>query len=233
MHPYRLELNHYEKFRKRSWFASGSKGIPAEFPNGKYLYKLMPAIKLANYARGWFATPSRTPDPSYLIRLLIHDYTIKKDWLQYSAYASGYFSSPRNITFWTSLEFDPNDIMTGANKIGLVNNWIVEQMVILRVPVNELKKRHHVFVPTVLDAFDVEVFHPTEDFANPTSGVTIHLHCTDPLTCGVDEYVIEPIPVEPIEFIPLLLDTNDIENKGVRSDTLLWLLLLTYYNNLL
>lgn len=230
-HPYQLTADQMGEFKKERWFAGSSSGLAAIISNGKYLYRLAPVIKLATYASEWFATPSIKLDAWRFIRKLQADLELKRDWLEYSAYAKGTFASPRNISFWTTFEFGAKDIVKGANNVGLPSNWIIRQMVILRLDISKLSRGNRVFVPTVLDAFNSEIFHPTKDIESPPSGSAIHLN-SGFLSQGADEFVLGPLPVELVDLWPVVLEETEIELQGVRSDSSLWKLLHSYYSNL-
>jgi hypothetical protein len=128
------------------------------------------------------------------------------------------------------MEIDFTDLIAAANRVGFPNDWIIKQMVVLRIPSDDPQVQAQ--IPTSLDAFDSEVFHPTNEVVNPHFGVTIELSRHGPLQIGVEEYVLGPLPIDSIQFVPVLVDDSEIENKGVPSNSSLWILLKAYYESL-
>jgi hypothetical protein len=237
-HPYRLIRNRvidqFQPLMANTEFASGGTG-PSASTTVDFIYHLTSVRKLVKFTQ-WSFFPSGFPTPKNaawrLFEYLIADYHSTSNWLPLRDYASGEYGGFRNFTWWSNLELDPNDIVCRAHKLGLPNKWIPVYAVILRCPAIhiELDNLHH--IPTVVDGFPSEIFRPMDfRMSSLTSGQTIDLETNGQLADGVEEFALSPVPVNPIEFKPVLINRHARHHKVVRNARL-WQLLEMFYNSL-
>jgi len=153
------------------------------------------------------------------------------EWVPLSRFARGkYKCNPRHFSWWTSFPLY-QDVIDGAHRIGMTNDWVAEECVVLRCPVEYVKANNLAYVPSVIDAFMQMIFHPTKDDVSPPYGITIDLSFyPHTLVPGIDEVVLCEVPVEQIEVLPIYADTKYREGKReVNSDLPHFSSLLEYY----
>jgi hypothetical protein len=228
LHPYSFNNKLKNRFFEEGWYFNGSKGFKATI-NEDYAYRISNISKITNAVSEWYGSLLTSKDPAKLFDVFNKDISKRKKWISLSNYANGIYSGPRNFTFWTNIEVNSENILDVTRLIGYPSNWLSNYILIMRIKFDYFKDIK-IAVPTVLDSFDSEIFHPTEDKLNPNRGKTICLRKGEELTIGVDEYVIGKIPVEHIEISPVFISDRDIERKCIESNDNLWGALESYYN---
>ena len=237
-HPYRLIRNRvidqFKPLMANPKFANGGTG-PSASTTVEFIYHLTSVRKLVKFTE-WSFFPSGFPTPKNaawrVFEYLVADHTKTSDWLPLRNYATGEYGGFRNFTWWTTLELDPSDIVCKAHTLGLPNKWIPTYAVILRCPVIHIEPKNLHHVPTVVDGFPSEIFRPMDfRISPPTSGRTIDLDTNGPLTDGVEEFALSPVPVSPIEFKPVLINRYARRHRVVRNARL-WQLLESFYLSL-
>jgi hypothetical protein len=237
-HPYRLIRNNvidqFKPLMANPEFATGGTG-PSASTSANFIYHLTSVGKLVKNTK-WSFFPSGFPNkktPDWRVfEYLVSEYKKTSQWLLLQNYAKGKYGGFRNFTWWTSFELDPTDIVCKAHKLGLPNRWIQNYGIILRCRVthSRIDNLHH--VPTVVDGFPSEIFRPMDFRVLPlTSGRTIDLETKGKLIDGVEEFTLSPVPVEPIEFKPVLINAPVRGHRVVRNARL-WQLLEMFYNSL-
>ncbi|HUQ32270.1 MAG TPA: hypothetical protein VM095_09120 [Pyrinomonadaceae bacterium] len=218
-HPYKLRPREMWKLMKNGWFRMGAQGAPATLPAGGYVYRLCPIAKLTAYSPGWFSnTPRQVDQPPLIYRLwkkkveeLEKNAGGQRVWLRLSRYARGTFQSPRQFSFWTGYDLDPHNphkLLADAHDLGLPNDWLDEYSVILKCETASFQGASPARIPTTLDGFDSQIFHPRREIAVPPSGVTIKLSLTIPLNKGYDEFAFGPIDTAAIHLYPVHIPQN-------------------------
>lgn len=216
-------------------YVQGSGGLPATLPEDGYLYRLTSLVRLTQDAEWIFFRPGFEDVETIRLRPEpLADELARRSrggWLRLRTFATGEMAGPRRFTWWTSAILDPREIIAGMHRLGVPNNWLVRSSVLLRCPVSAVAAGRAARVPTVLDAFESPIFHPTADAGNPASGVTIDL-TQAALRAGEDEYVLEPLAVDEIEIWPLAVTDAMKDLRDVRLGTDLYNRLVTYYRDL-
>jgi hypothetical protein len=139
------------------------------------------------------------------------------------------------MSWCTGLELppaDPEQIVQRLSQCGIPNSWITQYSVVMRCQPAKLKSGDFLRVPTVIDAFDLEIFHPTADSRKPGAGVAIHLQRSGTLQEGAKEFILQPLVVEEIEVCPVEITDRVKTAIGVPLDTVLRGSLLDYYTSL-
>jgi hypothetical protein len=219
--------------KKNPAFGVGGEGKQVEPPSQEYLYRL---TSIYTVKKMWKDPVKRVLPDGEIFAEVETDYNRRGTWLPLRDYAEGALKNDRWFTWWTNLALRPEDLLRGAHQIGLPSTWVAEEALLLRCPTTFFSREYLLHVPTVLDAFESEVFHPTESSKNPMCGHTICLNQTSPLALAdeVNEYVAEPVDVEYIEFIPVLVTSAMREQPHVvRLNSDLRRLLEDYYRTLL
>lgn len=231
-HPYKLERADREGLMSRPSYSSGSRGLDAKNFGKKYIYRISSVGKLYRNVTRW---KSKRKHDRYkmkeLFDLLMQIYNYKKKWLFLGDFAEGFHSNPRNFTFWTTFDLTKNFVKS-PSKLGLVYKSISPWPIILRCPTDNVKKRTKTFVPTVIDAFDSPIFHPTKDIEKPELGITINIGNKNRLSEGTAELVLGSINVDYISFKPIQISSKERINNFIKLDSSLLALLEDYYNNL-
>jgi len=199
-HPYALKLDQKKLLEDgEAAFKTGGNGMNAVIPGAGYLYRISNIYDLiynADVARA----PSERMDPSLVWERLLN--TSEGRWLKFDAPGDRRYFGFSSISWWTD-EFVKEDVVLSALKAGLFTNWLGQYSALMRCSASTLNTNYLSYVPTVIDAFCQLVFHPTEEIKNPTAGITIDLSQTGPLVTGVREYVLKPIELRNLEFLPV------------------------------
>lgn len=203
-------------------FAAGGTGLKAHY-SGQFLYRISGIRKLVNFTQWRSPHPYYTDDDIWLRLKLRSDVD---GWLPLSEYAEGALTGPRQITWWTDSDPSATDIICAGHLIGLPNDWMAKYSVILRCRINSLTT---FAVPSVIDAFDGEIFHPTLDKRMPNEGVTINLEDLNHLGPGAREFVLGEISVGEVMFQPVLVDLTLRRKHTVRLNSILRTRLEEYY----
>jgi hypothetical protein len=159
----------------------------------------------------------------------------KGGWTRLNRLAAGtYKCRPRRFSWWTSYPLF-QDVISGAHCVGMTNDWVPFQCVVLRCRIDYVNRNKLALVPSVIDAFMQLIFHPTRDVSFPPYGITIDLSLFPrTLSPGIDEVVLPEISVAEIEVLPINADRDyrDGKNEVCSDFPLLSALLEYYYQNL-
>jgi hypothetical protein len=226
-HPYDLSDSELRVLEQIDAFVSGSKGLVAKPPRDAFLYGLCAVQSLINYVT-WKSRPSGHEVTHQVFDRLNSDLASSESWLPLSRYADGYLSGYRGLTWWTSSDRITTDVIRGALELGLVS--VPEFAIVLRCPAEYVLGISR--VPTAIDGFLFEAFHPTKDLDSPHWGMAIDLHDGHNLSGGPDQYVVGPIEAGQVSFRPVHIDEGMRAALKVESGPKLWAALETYYNTL-
>jgi hypothetical protein len=228
---YDLDFGTKLKFRALKLFVNGTFGRQAHVPvRDKFIYRICNMVDLV---KGTSWRKKKASDAANW------DHIYKKckgDWTRLSKFAEGtYKCCPRRFSWWTSFPLF-QDVVSGAHRVGMTNDWVPKQCVVLRCPVDYVNQNKLAFVPSVIDAFMHMIFHPTKDDACPPHGLTIDLSLYPTTLCpGTDEVVLPPISVKQLEILPV--NADDAYRKGkhtvvAEDNEMLSELLEYYYRNM-
>lgn len=232
-HPYELGNAKLGALMAHGSFKNGGAGSLANLPTTDYLYRISSISKILSYSQDWnSASPRKMDHPWVVFRVWQTQLERTKKWLPLSDYAKGTFASPRGISFWSSTELEASDVralLQTVHGMGIPNNWLEEYCAILRCRVTHLKDDSR--IPTVLDAFNSNIFHPTNESELPTTGVAIRLSITSSLATGHDEFVLRGVTTDAIELYPVFIP-NAASSYIDSFDSRLVSLLASYYQTL-
>lgn len=246
-HPYDLAFELKKEFARLRFYACQSFGAPARIPqpDDGYVYRMCSIVdvvkgvtKEAGDGRGGAADVAgwrndlKDDQENW-------EQVFEKgggDWTPLNGLAEGvYKCHPRPFSWWTTFPLY-EDVIAGAHRIGMTNDWVAVQCLVLRCPADYVRGNNIACVPSAIDAYTQMIFHPTRDEASPPHGITIDLSLY-PLTLfpGTDEFLLPPVPVDLIEVKPVLVDEDYRQSRHtVRSDCGVFSALLEdYYKNLL
>jgi|SRR5215216_1414223 len=228
--PYDLGFETKLKFKALDFFVENSFGRQADVPAlDPYIYRIC-SIRDVVKSTDW--RKDEGTDPANWMR--VHDKS-KGDWTPLSRFARGsYCCRPRCFSWWTSYPLF-EDVIDGAHRIGMTNDWVAVQTVVLRCPVDYVKENKLASVPTVIDAFMQLIFHPTKDSISPRYGITIDLSLyPNTLSPGLDEVVLPALSVDMLEILPINADDayRASKNQVLSESEVLSGLLESYYEHL-
>jgi hypothetical protein len=226
-HPYSLTGQQRQTMMLDKSFALNGGGLNAAY-QGEFVYRLSGVRKVVDYTE-WQKPYKYYSDDDIWLRLK-NDFDAV-GWLPLRDYAAGKLSGPRTFTWWGDEDFLSADIICGAHRSGLPNDWIAKYSLLLRYPTEKLAPDSFL-VPSVLHAFDGEIFHPTADRDSPTEGRAIDLDSTGPLTLGAREFVLLDLDVNNITFQPILIDSTLRRVHVLPLNSLLRSRLRAYYGGL-
>jgi len=224
-HPYALAIEQIEELMSVPAFAHGGEGSFASVSESEFVYRISGIRKIIGFT-DWYR-PFRLRNDDDIWNELRSAFD-GHEWLRLDAYARGSLSGPRGFTWWTDLDVLSTNIICGAHSMGLPNDWVSKYSLILRCPIAAIPGRD-LRVPTVLDAFDSEIFHATIDAESPTSGIAVSLDGADPLSTGAHEFVLLDVDVKQIEFQPILIDRSIRDRHLVDLDANFRVRLQKYY----
>lgn len=190
----------------------------------QHLFRLC-AIGSVVRGSGW---RFRTSDEEAYDALFARYHTSGLDWVPLSWFASGVLQNYRGFTWWSSLDLTGPELWNLWRRVGLLDNWIVHQSVILRCRSDQVRA----MVPSCVDAFEGPVFESAYDRPDPGFGRTIDLSC-QPFAPGVPEYVLPALPTASIDVRPVLV-TKSMKAQGVPvvDAPPIWASLHEYYDDL-
>jgi hypothetical protein len=248
-HPYRLvvngTINQIKPLLAVPEFKSGATGSHAT-PGGDYIYNLTSLRKVVGDAHArlprtltWTHFPPAFPNLTWPDRKLFECLLREKDdvyggreWIPLKDYATGRFSVKREFTWWTNQKFPAAHVVCAAHRVGMPNTWIPKYALVMRCPAKEAIGKTLPHVPTVMDGFVSEIFSPADyRTTRPVKGEAINLDSSRNLFTQEEEYSLNPIPVELIEFQPVLIDRKKRQHAVYRNARL-WQLLEIYYHTL-
>ena len=233
-HPYQLETEQRLEFYGDPAFANGGQGRIADIPDGLELYRLSSVQSLAaNVSELKLGDITKDSPPDDLWTAFNDGSAATGDWRPLIDYAGGVLTGYRGFTWWTSLPLSPDNIICMAHRLGLYGLDVSPQSVLLHYPGSDLRAHGLARVPTVLDAFDKEVFHSLRDSEPPTAGVTISLESSSKLVPGAPEFVLGAINIVPqIKMLPIRIEGTERAAHKVERGTDVWTLLEKYYDTL-
>ncbi len=234
-HPYGLNDEQFESLLEMEIaFRAGGIGLPATIPGQDFIYRLSGVTKVKKYVELWRDRYEAHTQDDELFGVIYDQFIKRGDWLPLSDYASGLYRSPREISWWTSLELptnDPKTLLSKVSQCGIPSNWISKWSLVLRCRL-QLDRGNSARVPTALDGFDSEIFHPTIDEHTPAAGVAIHLDTLGRVRSGTNEFVLQPIPVDHVEVWPVLIGDEAKKTAGIPLNFVLRKSLVNYYTGL-
>lgn len=223
---YDLSIETKLEFEKLKFFVNNIFGRHATIPNrDDFIYRICSIVDVVK-GTGW-----RNNENSDAANW---DQVYNKSsggWMRLSKFADGtYKCHPRHFSWWTSFPLF-RDVISGAHRVGMTNDWVAVQCVVLRCPVKYVSNNKLAFVPSVIDAFMQMIFHPTKDAIFPPYGITIDLSLYPvALSPGIDEVVLPELGVDQLEILPVNANAEYREGKlVVRSDDPELRKLLEYY----
>jgi len=228
--PYDLGFDTKLKFEAVAFFVDNPFGHKARIPNrDTFIYRI---CSIRDVVKGTDWRKDEGTDAANWMK--VYDKS-KGNWTPLSRFARGtYCCHPRCFSWWTSYPLF-EDVIRGAHKIGMTNDWVAVETVVLRCPVDYVSKNKLAVVPTVIDAFMQLIFHPTKDSISPTYGITIDLSLYPrTLSPGLDEVVLPALDIDRLEVLPIKADQEYREGKNqvLSESEVLAGLLEFYYQNL-
>ncbi|HYP28213.1 MAG TPA: hypothetical protein VE262_15970, partial [Blastocatellia bacterium] len=105
---------------------------------------------------------------------------------------------------------------------------------LLRCPVKYINSNNLARIPTTIDGFISEVFHPTIDANTPLSGITINLdsYPRSSFKSGYAEFTLIALDVNELEFLPILIDNSARMSHDLMLNSILRDQLMDYYSQL-
>ena len=203
---------------KLPWFVAGPEGPVASLAAFRYLYRLSPLQSLLR-DRGltWHRSSFPVSEPAENWRVMRRLQRNRRDWLPLSQLASGVLTGFRRITWWTSAEYRPEDVLPTAHKCGVPNDWIAPHSVLLRLDISDIEDQQ-LKVPTVVDGYLSLIFWPTRSIDSPPHGVTIDLTKGPPFGLGEPEIVLGSPAAERISLWPVLIGTTLRNERRISLD---------------
>jgi hypothetical protein len=232
-HPYELDYTQRVTLETNRAYAQGGRGPSATVPSDGFLYRIASAKAVA-YGVDELTLGGITEDDNEdVIWNAYNDIADPDKWRSLSRYARGDLIGRRGVTWWTSLVLSRDNVVAGAYKMGMYGLWIPVYALLLRCPVKFLLTDGDPLVPTVLDAFDQEVFYPTKYSDGPTCGITISLEHSGSVATGTHEFILSPVPVKKIEILPVFVDAaTRVGHDPIEQCPEGWGLLANYLDNL-
>jgi hypothetical protein len=217
LHPYALTRQDYAILKFRAAYGAvcqGSQGTMAS----KYCYRLStwPKILGDTPNRDWRLIPKDLSERE-AFDYLVHQHA-GIHWLPVRQFIGGTYSGLRGFTWWTTAVMPSHNTICTAHELGLLNRYIGTEAIILRCPVEHVRSKMLVHVPSVVDAYFFNIFHAMRDEENPTVGRAISVEVPTVLGLGQEEFVVRPIEIDEaqIELWPLTL--NDPADHKVYFD---------------
>jgi len=231
-HPYALTSTDLSTLMAHPVFSEVGNGLPAKLPATGYIYRLTSAMNLVT-STDWTATPGgENTDFDIWQELAFASQRQGDGWVPLGSYARGLLRGFRGATWWSTIDDLVTDPVTGAHRLGIVNDWIPSFGVVLRCKVTSVVELPRLTVPDIIDGFAQEIFHPTRDEDGPLCGITIHLETASSVRLGVEEYIAPPLDVHAIELHPVHI-TRPMKNaRAIWLGQALWDSLCAFYANL-
>lgn len=229
--PYNLSFQDKLKFKDVAFYPDGVFGNSARIPDGeKYLYRICSIVDVVK-GTDWLDRREEA-EVSDWEQVYIKS---KGGWAPLSQFARGHYCcEPRHFSWWTTFPLF-QDVIRGAHYIGMTNDWVAEQCVVLRCPAEFVNSNGLANVPSVIDAYTQLIFHPTRHDAPPSHGITINLSLyPEVLTPGIDEVLLPALPVKILEIMPVNVTTEYCKGKKKvhSAEPGLHGLLKSYYENI-
>lgn len=221
--PYQKNLNRNCKreLLKINQYSGLSNGIKADINKDDYLYSYANIKTLQERVTKWNTYPGDAESAQRIYSYFKRKLDGGNIWLKLSEEAEGYYSNIRNKSWWTSFEIFTGMITENLYKIGIPNDLFTQHIVVLKVPIKIVNDLYDIRVPSTIDAYDSPIFYTTKDIIIPKFGEAIDLKFTPNLNKEVDEYIINEIKVEHLEFTPIELDeSKKAKNAWMKNNML-------------
>lgn len=205
-------------------FAVGARGVSVKPPSVPYLYRFSRLSAVRTFTE-W--TGDREMPLVRALGELRRLQITTSSWIPLSRVAKGHLTSDRGFTWWSSAPLTPRTIVCDLHRRGMPNDWIKAHALLLRMPLTTTDRKAQAFTPTALDGFESVIFDARPDSTGPGPGSAINIEAPDRLCPGEDEFVLGPIPVAEIEFLPLFVGYRSKVHRLFERD--LHELLAEYY----
>jgi hypothetical protein len=157
-------------------------------------------------------------------------------WLPLSEHGEKPYWTNGQISWWTRHDLDNTDtsIIENATRLGLFENWVANEIYLLRCKADICTDSPIASVPTIIDAYASVAFYTTENVKNPVEGTTINLSLT-PLNLGISEFVLKKIDLNSIEIKPVSIKSEErrMHSHIVSKDVKMLESLKAYYQNMI
>lgn len=208
-HPYGLdEVIREELFQLIGDLREGGRGRDAA-PDHPYLYRLTSVGALRHMKTlswdygaspgGWTLTQFSS-DGQIHEALLAEASGTKTGWLPLGPYAVGSIANPRLFSWWTTYEGLLHNTFVAGRRLGLVDDWIAEDAIVLRCAAGNAK------VPNAVDGFEGPVFQACDDATSCPCGQTIDLNGDGEVGPGEPEFVLRPMSTDDLWFRPIRIE---------------------------
>jgi hypothetical protein len=182
----------------------GGCGPAADLETCRYLYLLCSIKKLTLRARPWVGPVLADGKKDELWkRFRIDSLNSEDGWVALSRYCSGTYHPDRRIGWWTPFDLTTVPPREGALRIGLASNWHPVEGVILRCNVAALPLDMSTTVPSVVDAYISEIFHPCAYSTHPRHGLALDIRDPGNLAAREKEFVLGDLPAEAVDILPV------------------------------
>jgi hypothetical protein len=219
--PYSLSEDDFRKFERLAACGNTCLGLPGAV-EGEYCYHITSVWKLQRNTETLELRVLRDSPPDQSFERLTRAYEdVEPNWLALKHFIGGRYTGRRKLTWWTTLDLSAGELQCSGHRMGLLNDDIDLDAIVLRCRSEYIRRNRMVFVPTAIDAFFSEIFQPTDDQNSPTCGVTIDLEHSPRLKDGVPEFAVPPIELDDaeIEFRPVNLRIeSERRHKLYRED---------------
>lgn len=225
-HPYDLSPAQKKYLRTVHEYREGARGADAHLDDEITLYRLMPIALLRDYVTNWIG-PQLSDGP-------LLEYLLDRSgghWLGLGELAEEEFCNSRRFSWWTTFDGLLQQPFTGGRRMGLVDDWIASDSVLLRLGMLP-STLVRVCVPSIIDGFDGAIFDAVDFDGDPSTGMTIDLNPPGPVRSGVTELAISPIPVDAIWLLPMKIDGDLRSGTPVPQTAVTWRRLADYYRNI-
>ncbi len=194
-------------------YHTGAHGEVANLAGMKYLYRLVPIERLIKSKLRWKDYVIPTNNAFQELTKFMSARNIS--WLKLSEVLEGYYHNGRFFSWWTTVNLaNDKDILKTAYMLGLPEDWIYAESVIMRCKIQEIGM-NKIKVPSIIDGFSEIIFRPVTN--TQFHGKTIDLNDLNPFN-GLPEVVIGDILTSHIEILPI-----QITKKNVNDTFDMWL----------
>jgi hypothetical protein len=237
-HPYELTFLQKKSLEEQvQSYRQGGSGLPAKLDSEGYLYRIANQIDIfANTQIVNFSKEKIPVESAKLWNKLNHISKAGKDWLPLSDYGHKPYKTNNQISWWTHHQLDDSNdnLIEKANRLGLFENWIANEIYLLRCKAHICANSSIASVPTIIDAYASSVFYTTEDSKNPVEGTTINLSQAPHLELGLSEIVLKEIDLNYIEIKPIRIESEHRQSRTHIASKNLKMLecLKSYYENM-
>lgn len=191
-------------------YCVGSHGVPASLDGLVWIYRFgsfAAFYNLSNWHNGSGSIAN--------FKRAVDDFD-GNEWLKLAAYAKGPLRHIRNLLWWTDFDLSAIQVMKAIHRIGITNTYLVPESVIIRCAVAP-EIASGATVPTVVDAYQSLIFHPTKTSNRPRAGETIDVGDVGNLASGVGEFTLPSAPVHLVEFFPVRISAELMRDSPVED----------------